>query len=216
MHGPADSPMRLNRFETMLMNNPVRAWLQRRVSARRLLAMERPKPGGRMLEVGCGRGVGVEILLRDFLAGRVEAFDVDARMLRRARRRLSGLGAPAPLWVGDATAIPVPDGRYDGVAVFAVLHHVPDWRAALREIARVLKPGGRLYAEEIFARWIERFPWRQLLRHPRGDRFDGPGFVRGLEEAGLHVLHHEERHGEMGWFIAERSGSAAGSASLTE
>jgi ubiquinone/menaquinone biosynthesis C-methylase UbiE len=50
------------------------------------------------------------------------------------------------------TAIAVPDSRYDAVFDFGIIHHVPDWRAAVAEVARVLRPQGRFYAEEVFGR----------------------------------------------------------------
>lgn len=73
--------MLLNRFEYLFMNNPVRAAVQRHVEARRLLRMGGPVQGGRALEIGCGRGVGVGIVLDQFGAGSVDAFDLDRRMV---------------------------------------------------------------------------------------------------------------------------------------
>src|SRR3990172_11882859 len=101
--------MRLNAVETALMNNPVRAAIQRRFEARRLLAMGGRMDGGRALEVGCGRGVGVGLILDRFGAGEVDAFDLDPRMVERARRRLWRRNDAIRLWVGDATAITTPD-----------------------------------------------------------------------------------------------------------
>ena len=68
--------MKLNRIEKLLMNNPIRSRLQRR-EAETLLEMGEPMDGGRALEVGCGRGVGTEIILDLFGASRVDAFDLD-------------------------------------------------------------------------------------------------------------------------------------------
>jgi ubiquinone/menaquinone biosynthesis C-methylase UbiE len=146
--------VRLNAIETALMNNPVRAAIQRRSEAERLLAMGGRMRGGRALEVGCGRGVGVELILDVFGAGEVDAFDLDPRMVERARGRLRRRKEPIRLWVGDATAITAPDGHYDAVFDFGIVHHVPDWRTALREIHRVLRPRGRFYAEDRFGWFV--------------------------------------------------------------
>jgi len=194
--------MLLNTVEKALMNNPVRASLQRRFEARRLLAMGGPVPGGRALEIGCGRGVGAEIVLDVFGAASVDAFDLDPRMVELARRRLEG--RPARVAVGDAEHIDAPDGTYDAVFDFAIVHHVPDWRAALREVHRVLKPGGRLYAEEVLAKLILHPVWRRVLEHPMADRFDRDGFARGLQDAGFHVTATRELFGQFAWFVAER------------
>ena len=101
--------MRLNRVEFALMNNPVRAAVQRRVEAKRFLEMGGAMHGGTALEIGCGRGVGVEIILDLFGAERVDAFDLDPRMVTRARARLSGYGSRVRVWVGDVSAIAAAD-----------------------------------------------------------------------------------------------------------
>ena len=64
----------------VLMNNPLRPFIQRRFEALRLLRMGGRTDGLHVLEVGCGRGVGVEIILDAFGARRVDAFGLDPRM----------------------------------------------------------------------------------------------------------------------------------------
>ena len=196
--------MRLNAIETALMNNPVRAAIQSRFEAERLVAMGGRLQGGRALEVGCGRGVGVELILDRFGASEVDAFDLDPRMLERARRRLRRRGAAVRLWVGDVSAIPAPDAAYDAVFDFGIVHHVPDWRAALREVHRVLRPGGRFYAEEVFERFIANPVWRRLLEHPQDDRFDHDRFCEGLRQAGFRLVGSQTLWSSFGWFVADR------------
>ena len=196
--------MLLNRIEKALMNNPVRAAIQRRFEAPRLLAMGGPMTGGRALEIGCGRGVGTELILERFGVERVDAFDLDPDMVARARRRLRRFGDRVRLWTGDVTAIDAPPGHYDAVFDFAIIHHVPRWRDAVAEVIRVLRPGGRFYAEEVMARFIRHPVWRRLLDHPLDDRFDVGQFRRGLEESGFRVHASRELWGDFGWFVAER------------
>lgn len=196
--------MLLNRVEYALMNNPLRAAIQRRFEAARLLRMGGPMPGGRALEIGCGRGVGTELILDRFGADAVDAFDLDPRMVALARARLARRGAPVRQWVGDASAIAAPDARYDAVFDFGIVHHVPDWRRALAEVRRVLKPGGRFYAEEVLARFILHPVARRLLEHPLEDRFDTAGLVAGVREAGLVPVASEELWGAFAWVVAVR------------
>jgi ubiquinone/menaquinone biosynthesis C-methylase UbiE len=203
--------MRLNRVEFALMNNPVRAAIQRRVEARRFLEMGGVMGGGAALEIGCGRGVGVEIILDLFGAERVDAFDLDSRMIDRARRRLRGRGDRVRLWTGDATAIPADDGAYDAVFDFGIIHHVPGWRSAVAEVGRVLRPRGRFYAEEVFGSVISRRSVRRLLKHPDQDRFDHDQFCGALDEAGLELIASSELWDAGGWFVAERRGPAIAS-----
>ena len=195
--------MLLNRVEYALMNNPVRAALQRHVEARRLLALGGRMQGGTALELGCGRGVGAGLILDLFGARAVHAFDLDPRMVALARRRHRDRPA-VRLWAGDATAIPVPDETYDAVFDFGILHHVPDWRAALREVRRVLKPSGRFYAEEVLRAFILHPVVRRTLRHPEIDRFDEHQFQAGMQAAGLAPLAVQTMGSGFAWFIAER------------
>jgi ubiquinone/menaquinone biosynthesis C-methylase UbiE len=194
--------MLLNAIEKAMMNNPVRATVQRHFEAGRLLRMGGPVPGGTVLEIGCGRGVGTEILFDRFGASRVDAFDLDPHMVSLARRRLAKRNAR--IFVGDATAIDAPDAMYDAVFDFAIVHHVPRWRDALGEVRRVLKPGGRFYAEEVLDRFILHPVWSRVLDHPMEDRFDHDTFGRGLAEAGLRVTASHETFRQFAWFVAER------------
>lgn len=196
--------MLMNKAEKLLMNNPVRAAVQRHYEARRLRDMGGVMTGGRALEIGCGRGVGTEIILEQFGADTVDAFDLDADMVSRAQTRLERFGQRVRLWTGDATDIQADDETYDAVFDFGVIHHIPDWRAALREVDRVLKPGGRFYADEIFEKFIMHPLARALLDHPLQDRFDHARFAEALEGAGLHVeASYDEGH--FGFFVAEKT-----------
>jgi ubiquinone/menaquinone biosynthesis C-methylase UbiE len=200
--------MQLNAIEKLMMNNPVRAAVQRWFEAPRLLQLGGPLPGGRVLEVGCGRGVGVELLLERLGAARVDAFDLDPDMVRRARLRLARFGERVRLWTGDAEAIDAPDGTYDAVFDFAIIHHVPRWRDALAEIHRVLRPGGLLYAEEVLAAFIHDPLWRRVLDHPMHDRFDAATFADGLREVGFEVRAQRELLGRFAWFAAVKRRAA--------
>jgi ubiquinone/menaquinone biosynthesis C-methylase UbiE len=197
--------MLLNAIEKAMMNNPVREALQRRFEAGRLLALGGPMQGGRALEIGCGRGVGAEIILDRFGAESVDAFDLDPDMVARAQRRLSSRGERVRLWVGDAEHIDAADASYDAVFDFGIVHHVPAWRNALREVARVLRPGGRFYAEEVLAKFIHHPLWSRVLEHPMHDRFDRTTFTNGLEDVGLRVDASSELFGDFAWFVATRA-----------
>ena len=196
--------MLLNAVEKAMMNNPVRAAIQRRFEARRLLHMGGPMHGGRVLEMGCGRGVGTELVLDVFGADRVDAFDLDPAMVELARRRLAKRGDLVRVFVGDACAIDAADETYDAVFDFGIIHHVPVWRDAVREAHRVLRRGGRFYAEEVLARFIHHPLWRRVLEHPMEDRFDRDAFTRALGDAGFRVLKTNELFGQFAWFVAER------------
>ena len=76
---------------------------------------------------------------------------------------------------------------FDAVVNFAAIHHVPLWQDAVREIHRVLKPGGKFFFQEVTARWILRWPYRMLFAHPMENRFSGREFIDELERLGIIV-----------------------------
>ena len=197
--------MRMNRTETVLVNSPPRRWLQRAVETPVLLRLGGRMAGGTALELGCGQGAGIELILDRFGADRVIGFDLDEAMVARARRRLAGR-SDVDVRVGDAVAIDLPDASVDAVFDFAIIHHVPDWQTAVGEIRRVLRPGGRLYYSEVTKHALDRPTYRMLFDHPDHDRFTASDFVAALED---HDLRVGDRHrtliaGDYALGVAER------------
>jgi ubiquinone/menaquinone biosynthesis C-methylase UbiE len=111
-----------------------------------------PSPGERILEIGPGTGY-YTLDLAEWVGadGTVEIFDLQKEMLdhtiRRARER--GLWNVSPTQ-GDAQNLPYEDDSIDAAILVATLGEIPDQDAALREVARVLRPGGRLIVGELF------------------------------------------------------------------
>ena len=203
--------MRLNRVERGLMNNPARAALQRHVEAAILERIGGKLVGQRVLEIGCGSGVGIEVLFERFGAAEVYALDLDPAMAGVARRRVQVGSWKASVVVADTVAIPMPSGAFDAVMDFGTIHHVPSWRLALAEIARVLRPGGRFYFMEITKQSLDRWVVRHLMDHPREDRFDEVLFQAELERVGVRLVGRIERRwlGDMILGVAKREGGAA-------
>jgi ubiquinone/menaquinone biosynthesis C-methylase UbiE len=195
----------MNLVEVALMNNPLRRLFQRHLEAPLFRRLAGARQHQRVLEIGCGQGVGIDLAFRAFGARFVDAFDVDPRMVATARRRVVARGSAVRLWVGDAAAIAVADGTYDAVFDFGILHHVEAWRSAVREVARVLRPGGIFYAEEALARVIRAPVVRHLLRHPVADRFDAPTFTSAMREAGLEPFGQVGVAGLIAWWVAVKS-----------
>lgn len=200
--------MLMNGVEKALVNNPLRAVLQRRFEMPLLLELGGRLGGGRVLEVGCGRGVGTRLILEMSGAETVDAFDLDPAMVALARRRLARHGDRVRVALGDVERIDAEDGAYDAVFDFGIIHHVPDWRSALREIRRVLKPGGRFYSEEVLKKFILDPIWRRVLLHPLEDRFDHDGFSDGLVEAGFEPIASRQLWGQFAWFAATKAATS--------
>ncbi|MCZ4507401.1 class I SAM-dependent methyltransferase [Streptomyces sp. ActVer] len=183
--------MLMNRAETLVVNSPPRRWLQRLYEAPLLARLGGRTAGVRAAEIGCGSGYGTKLILDTFGAASVDAVDLDPAMIERARRRLTAYGDQVRLAVGDATDLrsvfDAEDGTYDAVFDFGIVHHIPAWRDAVAEVARVLRPGGRFYFEEVTATALARPTYRALFDHPAKDRFTAGEFLAELPRHGLHI-----------------------------
>jgi demethylmenaquinone methyltransferase/2-methoxy-6-polyprenyl-1,4-benzoquinol methylase len=141
------------------MNRVMTAGLD--VRWRRLAASAVVRPGDRVLDAACGTG---DLAIADLKAGArtVTGLDFSERMLERARRKSTAID-----WVrGDLLALPFADGTFDAATVGFGVRNVADLELALRELRRVLHPGGRLAILEItqprgllrpfFSLWFDR------------------------------------------------------------
>jgi arsenite methyltransferase len=121
------------------------------------------QPGERVLDAGCGPGFYVaETLERVGPQGSVAGVDASAAMLAAAARRCEGHGNVS-FHEGDVTALPVPDADFDRALSVQVLEYVTDIPAALGELLRVLRPGGRLLVWDVdwaTVSWHSRDPAR--------------------------------------------------------
>jgi demethylmenaquinone methyltransferase / 2-methoxy-6-polyprenyl-1,4-benzoquinol methylase len=124
-----------------VMNRAITAGLDGRW--RRLTARAVVSPGDRVLDACCGTGD--LALAAEAEGGRVTGLDFSSRMLERARRKSAVIE-----WVqGDLLELPFGDASFDAVTVGFGVRHAEDLDAALRELRRVLRPGGRLAVLDI-------------------------------------------------------------------
>ncbi|MBU0987198.1 MAG: class I SAM-dependent methyltransferase [Proteobacteria bacterium] len=179
--------MKLNWAERWVVNNPLRVFEQQ-IEIKWLKNMMDLPPGATVLEIGCGRGAGAKLIHRTFQPGRLFIQDLDFKMVHLAQNYLSGTELEQiSLSVGDAVCLPFKSGSMDAVFGFGFLHHVPDWRSALTEISRVLKPGGIYYMEEIYPELYQNFITGRILLHPKHDRFRSHDLRKALAEMNLNL-----------------------------
>lgn len=100
-------------------------------------------PGAEILEVGSGSGWFTILARRN--GYRAVGVEVSWELVEFARRRAEAAGVEAPFHEANAEALPLPDQAFDVVYANSVMEHVREWRAALREAHRVLRPGGLLF-----------------------------------------------------------------------
>jgi ArsR family transcriptional regulator len=111
-------------------------------------------------DLGCGTGQ-VSAALAPFVS-RVIAVDASGAMLQAAKKRLHSAGN-VELRRGELEALPIDDARLDAATLMLVLHHLPEPERALAEVARVLKPGGRVLVVDMLPH--DRESYRQQMGH---------------------------------------------------
>jgi ubiquinone/menaquinone biosynthesis C-methylase UbiE len=122
------------------------------LSARKLHRTIEARPGMRVLEIGPGVGHHALPTARRLApGGQLDALDIQPEMLRDLQRRAQAQGVDNVVTqVGDALRLPYADATFDAAYLITVLGEIPQPDAALRELARVLKPGGTIAVGEIF------------------------------------------------------------------
>lgn len=158
---------------------------------RRTINLAQLQPGEQALDVGCGTGtLAIEVARYVGSTGRVAGIDPGPQQIARARAKAARSNRPIEFQVGVIEQLPFPDQTFDVVFSTLMMHHLPAplKRQGLTEIARVLKPEGRLIIAD-FTRKQER-QGRAVRFHAGGSSIQD--LTVPLNEAGFHHLKMEE------------------------
>jgi ubiquinone/menaquinone biosynthesis C-methylase UbiE len=123
------------------------------------------KAGDRVLEIGAGTGEdSMRILDRIGSHGQLVAQDISSGMLELARRKLSYAGEKVDFLVSNAAYLPLADATFDAVFHFGGINEFGDVRRSLAEMARVVRPGGKVVVgDEGVAPWLRRTRYGRIL-----------------------------------------------------
>jgi ubiquinone/menaquinone biosynthesis C-methylase UbiE len=125
-----------------------------RAVARRVVlpwALQGVRPEGAMLEIGAGSGAMAAELASTYPEVRLTVTDIDEAMVQTASTLLRPFGGWVRVCGADAPSLPFPDGSFDAVLSWVMLHHTVQWEQVLAEALRVLRPGGRLVGYDLLS-----------------------------------------------------------------
>jgi ubiquinone/menaquinone biosynthesis C-methylase UbiE len=184
-------------FESVLENNPLRAAVRAKMEVEPLLRAAEAAGAaakGRALHIACGNGNSTLLLEKAFRLAQIEAIDANAEGIEAAKARHGG-GA-IDFRVGEVRALDFPDGSFDAAFDLGELHNYPDWRRGVAELARVLRPGGWLFLEEISKETFAHgagILFKALTEHPYAEMLAFAELRGELSAAGFELLAFEEQ-----------------------
>ena len=138
---------------------PRRNFVQQHVEVPLLVRTLGLPTGGRVLEVGCGRGIALSPLAAALQPSRLVGIDIDPELVALARRRIDEAGIAAEVRRADVRRLPFQTASFDLVIDFGTCYHITNQTRALREIVRVLAPGGLFVSETVSSQLLSH-PWR--------------------------------------------------------
>jgi ubiquinone/menaquinone biosynthesis C-methylase UbiE len=141
-----------------------------------------------VLDVGSGQGIDLYHYAAN--GARATGIDLTPRHCELAAQHLGAMGQEATVVNGDAEQLPFEDASFDRVSSNGVLHHTPDMPAALREIRRVLRPGGEarviVYNHNSAHYWINQFLYQGIIRRGLLEERSMEGVLsRGVEYSSI-------------------------------
>ena len=144
-----------------------------------------PASFNRLMDVGCGQGLAFALAQQHFAPREIVGVDIDPRMLELARQAARRCVVPVEVHACSVTRLDLPDASVDAILCHQLIHHVANQEGALRELHRVLRPGGYLFLSESCEAFIKTWTVRWFFRHPVGVQRSAEGYLQLVREAGF-------------------------------
>ncbi len=181
--------MKMNQFETFLMTFDLGRSLYLYGVVRELQGFSNLPAGKKILEIGCGNGIGTGLIDQYFKPAELIATEYDEVLVKIAQRK--NKGSKIHIEAGNAADLRFANNEFDAVIGLSVIHHIPNWEESLNEIHRVIKPGGLLIIKDLSIDTF-RTPFGRISRlfveHPYDDMFTKEEFLDYLKQQGFNIL----------------------------
>lgn len=181
--------MKINKFEYFLMTFDLGRQSYLRGIVRKLQEISQLSAIQKILEIGCGNGVGTQLILEFFRPNEFIATEFDERLVEIAR--MKNRASKVIVEAGNATDLRFADNNFDAVIGLSVIHHIPNWKDCVDELHRVVKPNGLLIIKELS---IETFETplgriaRRFVSHPYESMLKKSEFLEHIEQQSFKVL----------------------------
>jgi SAM-dependent methyltransferase len=152
-----------------------------------------------VLDAGCGIGLSFPLLAQWLQPRQIVGTDIDLPALQLACNQRLAPGVDLKLLHASAQHLPLPDSSVDVVYCHQLLHHVKAQQAVLRELLRVLRPGGVLLSAESCRSFIDSFWVRLLFRHPDMVQKTAQQYVDLIRSAGFELADSDIHHSVPWW-----------------
>ena len=181
--------MKMDRFQYFLMTSDLGRKIYLRGIVRRLKEISHLGVDKKILEIGCGNGIGTQMISEFFEPAELIATDLDEQLVKIAMNK--NKGSNVVIEAGNAADLEFPDNEFDAVIGLSVIHHIPNWKDCVNELYRVIKPNGLLILKELSIETFES-PFgrlaRQFVSHPYDSMLRKDDFIEYLEQQGFTVI----------------------------
>lgn len=174
--------------EKMVVNSKLQYLYHKKFGVNRLIGFANADPVETILEIGCGIGLTTNFIASRFATAKITALDYDSDQLKIAykSRRSNAISFVK----GDATQLQFEDQSFDLIFQIFAFHHIPDYKSAMKEVYRTLKPNGRFLCLEIPVKSVNILN-KWITFQPA--EFTKKEFVGNLEKSGFCINRCEGR-----------------------
>jgi ubiquinone/menaquinone biosynthesis C-methylase UbiE len=180
--------MKMNQLEYWIMNFDLGRKVYLRGIVKKLQEISQLPPNKKILEIGCGNGIGTRLIQEYFQPREFVATEYDESLVEITKQKVKDLNVL--IEQADATKFRFTNNEFDAVIGLSVIHHIPNWEDCLNELHRIIKPNGLLIIKELSIETFETFFGkisRKFVEHPYEDMFRKDEFIDYLKQKGFKI-----------------------------